>query len=559
MAPLYTVGTTASMVSIKYKDSTPNLHRYEPHPGALNFRRMFSGSALSPGTPESEDDPVFRTPSLSSSSSSHKNLHFPIPSIPEGHPLISSSPTPKLGSSLEGPGISTFGPSPSNSNQTSTLSFLTRNHTLSNRQPRKPKTSITKTNSSFVQRIITNDQLAKILMARTSEDTNLFYNCGSNFVWMDAFGHPKEPLSRIIFTRAYPTAHDVNLLTRGSDHLDIIIGFSSGDIIWFDPLCNKYGRINKNGIMNSSSITMIRWLQGSESVFMAAFQDGSIMLFDKEKEDEHFDPTDSDSYHKYSMTPSGPPPLFDKQTFSVTKLPHKSALKCNPVSHWKLSQQSITAFAFSPDCQHVAVVGLDGLLRVINFVYERLYDIYQSYYGGLTCVAWSPDGRYILTGGQDDLVTLWAFREQRIIARCQGHHSWVTGVAFDPWRCDEKVYRFASVGEDARLILWDFSVQALHRPKTRANNTRHRGASVSSVNPAPSIYNSSQDRPVLVHPPLSKTEVALLQPTMVKIVHADPCTGVYFREDVIVTTDKRGRVCLWQRPFSPSSSSSYSS
>ena len=28
------------------------------------------------------------------------------------------------------------------------------------------------------------------------------------------------------------------------------------------------------------------------------------------------------------------------------------------------------AFAFSPDCQHVAVVGLDGLLRVINFVHE---------------------------------------------------------------------------------------------------------------------------------------------------------------------------------------------
>lgn len=42
----------------------------------------------------------------------------------------------------------------------------------------------------------------------------------------------------------------------------------------------------------------------------------------------------------------------------------------------------------------------------------------------------------------------------------------VTGVAFDPWRCDEKVYRFASVGEDAKLILWDFSVNALHKPKT---------------------------------------------------------------------------------------------
>jgi hypothetical protein len=40
----------------------------------------------------------------------------------------------------------------------------------------------------------------------------------------------------------------------------------------------------------------------------------------------------------------------------------------------------------------------------------------------------------------------------------------VTGVAFDSLHCD-KAYRFASVGEDCKLILWDFSVNALHRPR----------------------------------------------------------------------------------------------
>ena len=80
-------------------------------------------------------------------------------------------------------------------------------------------------------------------------------------------------------------------------------------------------------------------------------------------------------------------------------------------------------------------------------------------------MCWSPDGQYILTGGQDDLVTIWSLSERRIVARCPGHHSWVTAVAFDPWRCDGRNYRFGSVGEDCRLLLWDFNVGMLHRPK----------------------------------------------------------------------------------------------
>jgi WD40 repeat protein len=81
------------------------------------------------------------------------------------------------------------------------------------------------------------------------------------------------------------------------------------------------------------------------------------------------------------------------------------------------------------------------------------------------CVCWSPDGKYVLTGGQDDLVSIWSLAERRIVARCPGHHSWVTAVAFDPWRCDDRNYRFGSVGEDRRLLLWDFNVGMLHRPK----------------------------------------------------------------------------------------------
>lgn len=94
-----------------------------------------------------------------------------------------------------------------------------------------------------------------------------------------------------------------------------------------------------------------------------------------------------------------------------------------------------------------------------------MLDIFRSYYGGLICVCWSPDGKYIVTGGQDDLVTIWSFPERKIVARCQGHNSFVSAVAFDPWRCDQRTYRFGSVGDDCRLLLWDFSVGMLHRPR----------------------------------------------------------------------------------------------
>jgi hypothetical protein len=51
---------------------------------------------------------------------------------------------------------------------------------------------------------------------------------------------------RLTFSRAYPTCHDVNLVTSSHEHLDIIIGFNTGDFVWFDPISNRYSRINKN-------------------------------------------------------------------------------------------------------------------------------------------------------------------------------------------------------------------------------------------------------------------------------------------------------------------------
>jgi hypothetical protein len=55
-----------------------------------------------------------------------------------------------------------------------------------------------------------------------------------------------ESLTKILFTKAHALCHEVNSMTKSATHLDVIIGFSTGDIIWYEPMSQKYARINKN-------------------------------------------------------------------------------------------------------------------------------------------------------------------------------------------------------------------------------------------------------------------------------------------------------------------------
>lgn len=324
---------------------------------------------------------------------------------------------------------------------------------------RKPKNNIVKSNSSFVSRVITHDNLSKRLTERDPGGSFAFVNINRAFQWLDLSSPSKaEPLTKILYTKAHMLCHDINQTTKHSTHLDVIMGSSASDIIWYEPVSQKYARINKNGAINSSPVARIRWLPNSENLFLAAHMDGSLIVYDKEKEDAPFV---SEEIVDEAISIEDE----DSGTLVVTKSVNSINQKNNPVASWRLSHQPIHDLAFGPDNRHLAVVSEDGYLRIIDYLQERLTDLYESYYGGFTCVCWSPDGKYVLTGGQDDLVTIWSLAERQIIARCHGHDSWVTAVAFDPWRCDEKTYRFGSVGDDCKLLLWDFSVGMLHRPK----------------------------------------------------------------------------------------------
>ncbi|KAL2378442.1 hypothetical protein RJZ90_005998 [Blastomyces dermatitidis] len=430
---------------------------------------------------------------------------------------------------------------------------------------RKPKNNILKSSSTFVSRVITHDAAAKRLAERSPDGVYAFANINRAFQWLDLSSKTKqEPLTKILFTKAHMLCHDVNELTKSTTHLDVIMGSSVGDILWYEPMQQKYARINKNGAINSSPINQIRWIPGSEHLFLAAHTDGSLIVYDKEKEDAPFVPETADI--------SQPKPDDEKkshnsgQTLTILKSVNSRNQKTNPVAYWKLSNHRINNIAFSPDSRHLAVVLEDGSLRIIDYLKEQAIDTFMSYYGGMLCVCWSPDGKYILTGGQDDLVSIWSLSERKIVARCQGHHSWVSCVAFDPWRCDERNYRFGSVGDDCRLLLWDFSVAMLHRPKVLQATARQRTSVVApssrsrtdtlSSNRVRSDSNRTDSKPVeekgddvpTFHPVEPRARTAQLPPIMSKVIGEDPICWLGFLEDCIITSSLEGHIRTWDRP-----------
>ncbi|KAJ7685520.1 catabolite repression protein creC [Mycena polygramma] len=473
-------------------------------------------------------------------------------------------------SSSDTPDEDTPAPTPENA---------TREHTLFAGPPAagkkkpvsRPKHNMRTTSSTFITRIQNAEGFPRSLHSKQGDVTFMFYNVSKSFIWIEAGAKTKEPLARITFS-AYPTCHDVNLLTQSPERLDVMIGFSTGDLVWLDPISSRYARLNKQGSITNSPCTAVRWVPSSTSLFLVAHADGTIIVYDKEREDGNFTPQDpaqkttdspSSDGQQGSSNPWDPidsifvtmPPWHPVSSGAGITVPSKDKVAKNPVSHWRVSRRSVVDFVFSPDVKYVAAISEDGCLRVIDALAEQLVDCYASYFGALTTVAWSPDGRFILTGGQDDLLTIFSPWEQRVVARCQGHSSFVSAVAFDDLRCDGRTYRFGSVGEDNKLILWDFSSGALHRPKFQPTH-QQRVSMASTVSLAfrrdrSTLYlPTGEDGPFpRFHPAPSRNEIAVVQPCLIKPIDSDILSTIAFLPRSILTSTKNGYIKLWIRPL----------
>lgn len=72
-----------------------------------------------------------------------------------------------------------------NSSVGSLSSLFSRNSFRQSHHNRRPRNSLAKTKSSFILRVSMHDQLQKILASRTADDTYVFYNQGTSFIWAD--------------------------------------------------------------------------------------------------------------------------------------------------------------------------------------------------------------------------------------------------------------------------------------------------------------------------------------------------------------------------------------
>ena len=185
-------------------------------------------------------------------------------------------------------------------------------------------------------------------------------------------------------------------------------------------------------------------------------------------------------------------------THRLLILPHGDDSRLNPIAQWKFCNGAVHCLKFSPNGKLLAIASQDGRLRVLDWSSFRLVVVFRSYFGAFLSLDWSPNGRYLLTGGEDDLVTLWDLKTRSLVARCPGHKSWVTSVSFDRWLCRGDRLRFGSVCQGQRFLLWDFSPDNLHRPRSLSSSSSssiHRRRSPSSVSSPFSSSSSSSSSP----------------------------------------------------------------
>ncbi|VEU21423.1 DEKNAAC102244 [Brettanomyces naardenensis] len=370
-----------------------------------------------------------------------------------------------------------------------------------------PKNNLPRNNSPFIARVFTGDNFNKKFAAAEK----LLVGCHGravNVIILD--DDPKHievdpPILRLYIHDGVITCTDTYpyITPTGEKNFDVLIGLASGDLMWLNPMKQKFSIWNKNGCLKKSPVTSVEWSKCG-TFATAGFADGDVMVFSRDLEDDE----------EYGETPKEP---VYKDRYMRTYRSLRSngsggnAHVSNPIAHYKFSKKSIVDMTTHPYYHNIVAMACDdGYLRIFDLLKERLTDLQESYYAGFLTVSFTEDGKYLLAGGEDDLVSIYEFQGVsllapsnsgliKLVARLQGSESWVRDITVDRHRSKTGIlYRIGTVGDDGALRFYEFQPRSLPKIKKVVNKrvaaSRTDGKPVSSRKPQSSAKATAMRR-----------------------------------------------------------------
>ena len=115
-------------------------------------------------------------------------------------------------------------------------------------------------------------------------------------------------------------------------------------------------------------------------------------------------------------------------------------------------QRPASVLAFNHDGSFLASGAGDGEVRVWNLATGKNLAALETGSGGISALAFSPDGRWLATGNDSAAVTLWDARQYLPAGSSPGHTTAITALRFSP---DSK--RLASGAGDGSTLLRSIS------------------------------------------------------------------------------------------------------
>ena len=367
-------------------------------------------------------------------------------------------------------------------------------HTL-----KAPRSNLSRSSSSFIERVSSVDGFSKKL----ANATKLLIGCHGraiNMVILDE--NPKKisvdpPALKIILGYSCMSCIDTFPYTssNGEKNLDVLIGFTSGDLLWLNPIRQRYTRWNKNGRLKSCPVVSVEWSKCG-SFAIAGFADGDMMIFDRDLEDD-------ENYGKKEKVPICKARYM--RTYRSLKLSKNTGAdpsgenglresSYNPIAHYKFSKKAIVDITTHPYYHNIVAMACDdGYLRIFDLLKEQLTDIQESYYSGFLSVSFSDDGKYLFAGGEDDLASIYEFQGVNLfspvtsglikqVARMEGSKSWIRDISIDSHGSQSGIlYRVGCVGDGGAIHFFEFQPRQIPVIKKALKKPRGLIASSTSV------------------------------------------------------------------------------